>query len=220
MSEPLSQHDRDLIELLREAQQLTVGQLVAAMGVTATAVRQRLIRLMAFGLISRTQTTAGRGRPSHHYELTDKGRQAANNNLGDLAVVLWEEVHQIADPDLRRKVISGVVERLAKKYEAQMQGETVEERMRSFSQLFAERDIPVSVEHKDGLPVIKVSGCPYPTLADDSRDICEMEQQLLERVIGHPVDLCQCQQDGDQCCSFQTAERKTETQKNLQVNSG
>jgi predicted ArsR family transcriptional regulator len=210
MTEPLSHSDRALIELLRQMPAMTVGQLVDSLGVTATAVRQRLVRLMALRLVSRSQTAVGRGRPSHHYELTEKGRQAANNNLGDLAVVLWEEVQQIADPELRRKVISGVVERLAKKYEKQMQGETIEERMRSFSQLFAEREIPVAVEHKDGLPVIKVSGCPYPTLADDNRDICEMEQKLLERMIGHPVDLCQCQQDGDRCCSFQSTERETD----------
>lgn len=184
---------------------MTVGQLVDSLGVTATAVRQRLVKLMALRLVSRSQTAAGRGRPSHHYELTDKGRQAANNNLDDLAVVLWAEVQQIADPELRRKVISGVVERLARKYGKAMQGETVEQRMRSFSQLFAEREIPVTVEHQDGLPVIKVAGCPYPTLADENRDICEMEQQLLERVIGQPIDLCQCQQDGATCCSFQSA---------------
>ncbi len=129
--------------------------------------------------------------------------------------MLWEEVQQIADSALRRKVIAGVVERLAKKYETDMEGETIEERMRSFTQLFADREIPVTVEHRHGLPVIKVSGCPYPTLADDNRDICEMEQQLLERVLGQPVDLCQCQQDGDRCCSFQSAGSKIE---NPQVN--
>lgn len=183
---------------------MTVGELVESMGVTATAVRQRLTRLMALGHISRTQTACGRGRPSHRYELTDQGRNSAGNNLGDLAVVLWEEVQQIEDTETRHRVISGVVERLAAKYESEVSGETIEERMRSFSQLFAERKIPVSVEHKDGLPVIKVSGCPYPTLAADNREICEMEQQLLEKIIGSPVDLCQCQQDGDKCCSFQT----------------
>ena len=191
---------------------MTVGQLVESMGVTATAVRQRLNRLMALGLISRTHNAEGRGRPSHHYELTERGRLAAGNNFGDLAVVLWEEVQQIPDPELRRKVISGVVERLASKYGHEMQGNTTEERMRSFTQLFAEREIPITVEHQNGLPVIKVAGCPYPTLADDNREICEMEQQLLERVIGQPVDLCQCQQDGDKCCTFQTSNHETEKQ--------
>lgn len=204
MNNQLSQNDQALIELLRGAAAMTVGDLVESMGVTATAVRQRLARLMALGHISRTQTACGRGRPSHRYELTEQGRNSAGNNLGDLAVVLWEEVQQIENPETRHRVISGVVERLAAKYESEISGDTVEERMHSFSKLFADRKIPVSVEHKDGLPVIRVSGCPYPTLAGESREICEMEQHLLEKIVGSPVDLCQCQQDGDKCCSFQT----------------
>lgn len=216
---PLLQNDQAMIELLRGSPAMTVGELVDVMGVTATAIRQRLTRLMALGLVSRSQAPEGRGRPSHHYSLTTEGLQTAGNNMGDLAVVLWEEVQQIPDPELRRRVISGVVERLAEKYQSAAIGKTIEERMKSITQLFSERQIPISVEQKDGLPIINVSGCPYPTLAKENRDICEMEQDLLEKIVGQPLDLCQCQQDGDQCCSFQSANRDLEIQKDLKPNS-
>ena len=115
----------------------------------------------------------------------------------------------IPDPDLRRKVISGAVERLAEKYRSAANAGSVEDRMRSISQLFADRQIPIRVEQQNGLPVIKVSDCPYPSLAKDNREICEMEQQLLEKIVGERLDLCQCQQDGDQCCSFQSVKSDT-----------
>lgn len=198
----LSDNDRILLGLLRRHSEITVGQLVDEMGVTATAVRQRLTKLMAMGLIDRSHNAEGRGRPSHHYWLTETGRKSLANNLGDLAVVLWQEVQKISDDETRHRVISGAVERLAEKYESQIRGATTADRMASISQLFAERQIPVACEIEDGLPVIKVSGCPYPTLAKDNREICDMEKELLSRVIGQPVDRCQCQQDGDQCCSY------------------
>ena len=65
--------DRGLIELLRRQGQLGIGELTAAMHVTATAVRQRLVRLMAGGLVQRETNKVPRGRPSHRYSLTEKG---------------------------------------------------------------------------------------------------------------------------------------------------
>ncbi len=202
-STQLSENDQFMIGLLRGKPSMTVGELVADMGVTATAVRQRLTRLMALGLVDRTHAVEGRGRPSHHYVLTDNGQKSLANNFGDLAVVLWQEVQKITDAETRRRVISGAINGLSEKYRSEIQGETTEDRMASLTRLFAERQIPISFEHKDGLPIITVSGCPYPTLAKDNRDICDMEKELLSKVIGQPIDRCQCQQDGDLCCSFQ-----------------
>ena len=199
----LSENDRAMIGLLRGKSSLTVCDLVEEMGVTATAVRQRLTKLMALGLVDRTHAPEGRGRPSHHYELTEDGRKSLANNFGDLAVVLWEEVQKIDDVATRQRVISGAVNRLSEKYRSEIRGETTEDRMASLTQLFAERQIPISFEEKSGLSIITVSGCPYPTLAKDNREICDMEKELLSKVIGQPIDRCQCQQDGDQCCSFQ-----------------
>ena len=130
-------------------------------------------------------------------------RKSSANNFGDLAVVLWEEVQKIGDAETRRRVISGAVNRLAEKYESETVGATVEARMQSVVELFADRQIPISLESSDGSPVIKIEGCPYPTLAEESRDICELEKELLTRVIGQTIDRCQCRQDGDTCCSYQ-----------------
>ena len=199
----LSQNDRAMIARLRKAPSMTVCELTETMGVTATAVRQRLNRLMTLELVERSHAVEGRGRPSHHYVLTDKGRRSSANNLDDLAVVLWEEVQKISDAATRKRVISGAVERLAEKYDSETTGNTVEERMQSVVKLFADRQISISLESANGLPVIKVDGCPYPTLAQENNDICDMEKALLSRVIGHPIDRCQCSQDGDQCCTYE-----------------
>ena len=202
----ISNNDQAVIELLRGRQSMTVEQLIEKLGVTATAIRQRLGRLSAAELIERTQTSQGRGRPKHQYGLTEKGRRTAGNNLEDLAVSLWEEVQQIENDVTKQKVIAGVVKRLAEKYESETDGESVEERMQSITALFAQRKIPIEFKkNSDGLPIVTVSGCPYPDLADENREICDMEKALLAKVVGTPINLCQCQQDGDRCCSFEAA---------------
>ena len=102
--------DIGILDLLRKAGPLGVAELAQAMQVTATAVRQRLVRLMAQGLIDRELARAGRGRPSHRYALTEKGRRQTGANFVDLALALWKEIRAIEDPEVRR----GLLQRIAK----------------------------------------------------------------------------------------------------------
>ena len=67
--------DRDVLDLLQSRGPLGVSELTHAMGVTNTSVRQRLLRLMAKGMIQRETVRHGRGRPRHRYSLTEKGEQ-------------------------------------------------------------------------------------------------------------------------------------------------
>lgn len=199
----INQSDFAVIQMLLRDGALTINEMVERLGVTATAVRQRLSRLQESGLIQRSAVVDGRGRPSHRYELTEAGRRTVGNNLADLACALWAEIHEIEDAEIRRRVVSGAVRRLAEGYAFQVTGDTITDRLKSAAKLFADRDIPIALETEDGLPVLRVLQCPYPDLANDDHRVCEMEQQLFSQVIGGPVDLCQCQQAGDRCCTFQ-----------------
>jgi predicted ArsR family transcriptional regulator len=201
--------DSEILNLLREHQALTINELINKLGVTATAVRQKLDRLTSGGLIRRDRQFANdgrqptRGRPSYRYELTDAGRRKLGNNLSDLAVVLWEEVRQIPDASVRAAVLSGVLRRLVQQYGDRIQGESLDGRLSSLSTLFAERQIPVSVGSRNGLPVLKVHGCPYPDVAQHDRTICDLETELFSRLVGRPIHLERCQDHG--CCTFQAA---------------
>lgn len=199
----LSQSDNTVIQLLMRTGPLTIHQLVDHLGITATAVRQRLARLQEASLIDRTQASDGRGRPSHRYDLTEAGRRALGDNLADLACALWQEIQQIPDTLIRKSVVDGAIRRMADGYSRRVIGDSVEERLKSAAQIFVERDIPITVEKQDGLPVLRVLQCPYPDLAKDDHRVCEMEKQLFSQVIGGPVDLCQCLNNGDSCCTFQ-----------------
>lgn len=208
----LSDSDRQVVDLLMVHSPQEINQLVKRLGVTATAVRQRLGRLMSVGYVERTTVSSGRGRPVHQYSLTDSGRLSCGNNLADLAVALWQQIHQIPDATIRESVVSGAIDRLVDKYNSEITGESAADRMASISRLFGDRDLPVRFDqNEDGLPVISVGGCLYPGLSESGTKICDLEQQVLQRVIGDEVQLCTCQRQGDACCSFQAGQVETET---------
>ena len=195
--------DIAILDLMRKRGALSVSELADAMEVTATAVRQRLTRLMGQGYIERSTIRAGRGRPSHQYTLTDKGRRKTGANFADLSIALWQEIREIKDPEVRRGLLQRISQRLAGLYASQVNGATIEERMLSLSDLFEERQIPFSVELTEELPVLTVLACPYPSLAEQDRGVCAMEQSLFSALLGKDVHLTKCRLDGENCCSFE-----------------
>ncbi len=207
--------DITILDLLRKRDSLSVSELSAAMDVTATAVRQRLTRLMGQGYVARRIERSKRGRPAHRYELTAEGRRKAGANFADLAVVLWEEIRQIEDTDVRRGLLQRISARLAESYSGDMTGSSLHERLESIAKLFGQRNIPLVVEgvsEKDGglLPVLTALACPYPDLAERDRAVCAMERQMISDLAGESMQLSQCRLDGDSCCTF-TVSRSHDT---------
>jgi predicted ArsR family transcriptional regulator len=205
MSSSVVNSDADLLDLLRVTGPLDVAEMAGAIEVTATAVRQRLSRMMARGLIQREAVRAGRGRPRHRYQLTDRGLELTGSNFTDLAMALWQEIQSIEDGDVRSELLKRVVRALAKGYLHQIKGNTPEERMKSLSDLLAERRVPFTVLSGNGTeqPTMTAHACPYPKLADKDRMICKMEEMLFSELVGKAVELKSCRLDGDCDCQFQ-----------------
>lgn len=227
--------DRGLLDLLRKEGSLGITELAAAMHVTATAVRQRLGRLMGLGLITRETLKPPRGRPSHRYALTDKALRQSGHNFVDLSLALWQEIRSIKEPEIRTGLLKRLSERMANEYRSQIQGNTLEERFESVAALFGNRNIPLSVDYvgtnlpvtspnaavststapddrsvevvesSPELPILSVWACPYPQLAEQDRGICSLEKMLLTDLLGTRVKLTECRLDGGNCCRFQTA---------------
>lgn len=203
-SAPLAS-DTPLLEMLRVDGHVGISDLEAGLGVTATAVRQRLDRLMRAGFVERTTVSRGRGRPSHVYSLTEKGRRVGGDNFRDLAIVLWREIRGIQDPEVRRGLIARIGSVMAGLYRRSIRGQTPGERLQRAAELLRERQISCGVSSDDGdRSVLTTYTCPYPELAEQDRGICAVERLMLEELAGAPVQLSECRLDGASCCKFTT----------------
>ncbi len=206
MSDSIPSTDVALLDVLRRDGGLRVAQLSRRMGVTATAVRQRLTRLEGQGLIERMaeqDALPSRGRPSFVYQLTEKGRRDTGSNFADLAVALWDEVRSISNVEVRRGLLQRISGRLAGAYAEHISGDSTQERMQSLAGMLNERDIPFGVETKNELPVLKAYGCPYTELAEKDRTVCSMERMMFAELLGENLRLSGCRLDGESCCTFE-----------------
>jgi len=205
MPSEIESSDVGLLDLLRKHGPLSIAQLKGAMRVTATAVRQRLVRLMARGEIERHTERIGRGRPVHRYSLTEKGRRRAGANFADLAMALWQEVREIKDAEVRRGLLQRISRRLATVYADQICGSSLDERMESLAAIFGQRQIPFEVDRSRDLPLLRATACPYPDLAEKDRSVCSMERLMFSELLGENLRLADCRLDGHNCCTFEPA---------------
>jgi DeoR family suf operon transcriptional repressor len=204
MSTASETSDSRLLEMLRQRGAMSVAEVAQASDVTATAVRQRLTRLISQGLVERDVARAARGRPSHRYSLTEKARRQVGSNFADLALVLWEEIRSIADPAVRRGLLQRLAGALARMYEQRVGGPDVASRLEELKAVFAERQIPLQVEVTTAGPKLTVVDCPYAELAEKDRGICAVEKMLFAELLHTPLRLETCRLDGHTCCEFQT----------------
>jgi predicted ArsR family transcriptional regulator len=191
-----------MLNFMRREGAVTIAALVAEMGVTATAVRQRLHRLMRNGIVERKTERKRRGRPNHRYSLTEKGERAAGTNFADMAIVLWEEIKSVEDPTVRRGLLKRIADRFVAKYRDRVRGNALDERMSELADVMREREIPFVVNKSGELPVLSALACPYPELAKMDRGVCTMEKMMLSEILGSNVRLSECRLDGASCCTF------------------
>lgn len=198
--------DRPLLDLIRRRGPLGVAEMAAAMDVTPTAIRVRLNRLLACGMVERRAEHGGRGRPRYTYQASEEAHRRLGQNYADLAVILWEEMmRSVEDHKLRRQLFGRITERLAALYRSQLSGDGWEGRLVELGTILHGRGIEAEVIQGDGGAslVLRQHSCPYHELAEADPAVCAMERKMLEKVVGHGLRLAQCRLDGHRSCDFE-----------------
>jgi predicted ArsR family transcriptional regulator len=198
--------DRSLLDLIRRHGPLAVPEMAARLGVTATAVRNRLTRLVGSGMVERQAEHGGRGRPRHTYQASVEAHKRLGQNYADLAVVLWDEMMRtVEDRKLRRVLFGRITDRLAELYRSQVTGDAWEGRLVQLGTILHDRGIEAEVTRGEGSasPVLKQHSCPYYELAEVDRAVCAMERKMFEKVLGRGLRLTQCRLDGHRSCDFE-----------------
>jgi predicted ArsR family transcriptional regulator len=203
--------DRELLVAMRSGEAFGVGELTQSLGVTATAIRQRIERLLEHGWIEREKVVAGRGRPTFQYRITLSGHQAAGANPSELAGAMWQAILDVDDPAIRSAMLRSVASKLGRQYAdalANCEEDSLQVRLQKLSSALSAQLIASTVSGSGDLPVLDITACPYPSLtaASEDRAMCKLEEQMLSEALGSPVHLSSCRLDGDSCCQFSAGE--------------
>lgn len=196
--------DREILEYLHQSDGADVQALCDLLGVTRTAVRQRISRLETAGLVVSDLQGQGRGRPRHVYRVTSEGLHALGENYRQLAVVLWEAITGFEDEGVRVQLLGRVRDVLAERFRRHLGGcDSLDDRLDLLASEMKSSGFNVESDHQGGLRILRETSCPFPMLAEVDEAICQVERQVLEQVLGAPVEFRARCRDGHGCCEFQ-----------------
>jgi predicted ArsR family transcriptional regulator len=191
--------------------QASIKDVAGDLGVTASAVRLHLAQLQASGAIEAEKVREGVGRPYHVYSVTSQAHNLFYKDYGDLARLLLEEVVATQGSEALPGVLRRVSERLADMYRGQVWSQELVDRVEAWAALLDQRGISVRiVKTGDGF-VLEEYGCPYHNVALENRAVCEMERQVMARLLESGVKLTQCVLDGHHGCQFTITESQPST---------
>ena len=204
MSSPLDARDREILQHLHQSAGGDIQSLCDVLGVTRTAVRQRISRLESAGIIASELQGQSRGRPRLIYRVTAGGLHELGEDYRELAVVLWEAIAGFGDADIRAVLIGRVRDALAERFRRRLvESESVDDRLDQLASEMKSSGFNIESDHSGGLRILRETSCPFPMLADVDETICQVELEVLQQVLGAPVEFRSRCRDGHSCCEFQ-----------------
>ncbi|MFN8490806.1 MAG: MarR family transcriptional regulator [Caldilineaceae bacterium] len=193
-----------ILEYMQRNGSATIKELEELLNVTTTAVRQHLNTLQAEGYIERRRVLdAGVGRPHHAYFLTEKVREVFACNCDDLALTLLEEVFALEGKERTAMLLARVGGKLANRYAQSVRSTALQARVQELAGALYDKGVLTDVMASDSNTIIlKTYNCPYHELAQEHREICDMDEDMMRKVLGSEVNLSSCMMDGHAGCSF------------------
>jgi len=202
-----------IIDLLTRRGPLSTAELVHALGVTTTAVRQQVNRLAAEGWLVRTRRTHGPGRPADVFAISAQTRRQFGARNDELSRLLIEEILNVEGPSRGRSILRRVGKRMAQNERPAVGEGPTADRLRRLADRMTRDGMVVETNGSPDHPRLTVFTCPYHGLAEEHREVCDMERETFSTLLGGPVQLEQCVLDGHTRCEFSVRSRPRRTGK-------
>jgi len=210
----------EVLRLIQRQGSASIKDLEAALGVTTTAVREQVDRLLREGFLQATRVRGEIGRPYYVYSLTPKAQELFPKDYATLALLLLEETLSIHGQEGLRMLLNRVSRRMADKFEGQAHGQELSQKLLGLVAGLGDLGMEVSMlpvgEQGDDF-ILKTATCPYFEVARNHREICDMEQEMMAELLGPGVGihLSSCIIDGKHACEFHVTRNAPELEKKV-----
>lgn len=200
-----------VLRVIQSRGRATVKDLASELGVTSSAVRLHLSQLQARGVVRADKVHVGVGRPHYVYSVTSHAHNLFPTDYADLARLLLDEVASRDGADALQDVLGRVGDGLASMYRDRVAGRALADRVAAWAELLDQRGVVVHIERAGDGFLLREYGCPYHGLAGENRAVCEMERQVMARLLESGVSLTECVLDGYGGCQFAVQAGQTKT---------
>jgi len=194
-----------IVRILQQDGAATVDGLSKAMGLAPATVRRHLDILQRDQLVSYTQVRKSTGRPEYSFSLTDAGHESMPNEYDILLAELIEQLGTMTPDDVGGKsgqeILDSAFTRIGERIAAEYRNGNTDVARALQSALEDRRTIPVLERKDDGLHV-KVTNCPFRSVARADDTVCVFHRSLVSGIAGREVRQETGIAQGGRFCSY------------------
>lgn len=192
---------RGRIVTLLQHGELTVEELAAKLGLTASAVRAQMTGMERDGVLRKIGRRPGATRPSHVFELTPEVEQLLSRAYIPLLSQLVRVFSNALPPQqvdaLLREAGRGLADELLP---GKRPNGSLESRAKIASEVLNEQLGALTRVEGNGELAIRGVGCPLSALTGKHPAVCLAMESLVTEIIGTPVYECCDRATRPQCC--------------------
>jgi predicted ArsR family transcriptional regulator len=192
-----------ILTLIKTKASLSVIELAKLLGITEMAVRRHVNTMERDDLIQSKLIRQPMGRPSHVYSLTPAGDDLFPKNYYKLTLDLLDELVGEDGSDSVAKLFEGRKKKLLLKYEKQMEGKSLSERVSTLAEIQNGGGYMVEWEKaEDGNFIFNEYNCPIAQVANQYTQACSCELSLFESLLETNVERTECLAKGGNKCVY------------------
>lgn len=195
---------QEILSILREERQATVEDLAESLELTPMTIRHHLNVLQAQNLVVATKVRRSKkvGRPRLVYTLTDAADELFPHGYGELARRLVSEVKETVGEEEMQTIFRRMAADLAGEAPPAQEGQSFAERLDQVSEFLHERGFLCRWEQTDEGYVLTNVSCPYRQVSREHGEVCIMDSELLDRLLGVEPRRLESMRSGDACCRY------------------
>ncbi|CAN5358309.1 transcriptional regulator [soil metagenome] len=183
--------------------EVTVADLCKELSITSMAVRRHIAGLQKDALVESRIVRQSRGRPTYHYKLTEKAEGLFPTGFQNLAVDLLDVVFEQSGHKGVMDLLSRRNEKMAERFQERVANKDIKGRVAEVAKIFSENGYMTEWESlPDGNFIIFQRHCAVHDLALKYRQLCVLEPQLMENLLGVKVTRQQYILKNDPVCGY------------------
>ncbi len=205
MTSPGNSQQAVLNELLEHKSGMTLDELVAAVGLSRTAVNQHLIALEREGYVQKAAARKTGGRPLHVYVLTEEGANRFPKQYSWFSKLLIRTLRERFGEEEASQYMFDLGVKMSADLIPRLVGKNRVERIAEIVQIMNETGFvarTLAPEGTDKLPRVECKNCVYHDLSKDYPEVCRFDVGFLSGLMGAEVEHQECMQRGGGGCRF------------------
>ena len=206
----LGASQRTLLERLKRRGESTLAELEEGSELARETLRSHLASLAEQGLVERAGLRrAGPGRPRVVYRLTPRGEALFPRREGELLAELAGHLLERGDRELLERFFTERVERKRTALTARCAGLDEPGKLREIARALSEEGFLAEERVMPGRQAeLRLCHCPVRALVDVTQLPCRAEMNLVEEILGRPLERRSFIPDGAPSCTYVVLPRR------------